>query len=82
MSKINFNEFAKKTIIALKEIEYDLKECDYSIEEWSAFLREELEGEYHAEEEEEAFFLRSAENAFYEDSLTYETLEALWKDKE
>ena len=57
MSKINFNEFAKKTIIALKEIEYDLKECDYSIEEWSAFLREELEGEYHAEEEEEAFFL-------------------------
>jgi hypothetical protein len=86
MSEMNFNDFAKRVILALKEIEYDLDDCTLPIEEWSLFLREELDGEAEEEEEEEdyeeAMFLRAAENIIDADSLTYDTLEKLWEDKE
>jgi hypothetical protein len=81
MSEITFNEFAKQTVLALKELEYDLNDCTLSVDEWLEFLVEEVKDE--AEEEiEEADFLREVAIFADVDNLTYRNLEKLWEINE
>jgi len=90
MSEINFNEFAKRAILALKELEHDLDDYSLSMEEWSHYLKEELDGEAEEEKDEESSLLRDAKYPSFENTIhldpstfsTYETLEKLWESKE
>jgi hypothetical protein len=43
MSKIIFNDFAKKVIVSLKALERDLEDCTFNNADWCEFLLDELE---------------------------------------
>lgn len=79
MSSITFNEFAKRTILALKELEYDLKSANLDNCEWCAFLQEELEDE---EDIEERDFLAELSIIADADREKYENLSIIWEDQE
>lgn len=81
MSEITFEDFAKRTILALKELEYDLKDCTLEIDEWLDFLAEETKDEVEEEIEEEDFLREVAIFADI-DNLTYRNLEKLWEINE
>lgn len=81
MSEITFDDFAKRTILALKELEYDLNDCKLSVGEWLSFLDEEVKDEVE-EEYEEADFLREVAIFADMDNLTYRNLEKLWEINE
>jgi len=50
MHKTNFNDFAKKVILALKTLELDLSQCQFSNIDWCEFLLDELEDEESLDE--------------------------------
>lgn len=77
MSNLNFDEFARRTLYALKEIERDLQDSEFTNEEWCDFLQEELEDEGDIEERD---FIINMEAIAEADRAAYETLSIIWED--